>query len=219
MALPRTFNFTAADTTDIVSYDAAFAYSGSGLNSLQIISNQLFGIGASIWNMAVVNGETFNTDQYAEARITTQTNGRQKAVCARLDNLGNGYAWIGSDQYTTSMLAVMTLRTPVQIGSAGTAFHLNDVIRIEVTGTSIVGKINGSTDVTTTDSTYSSGKAGIGLYGSGGGTALDDFTVDSINSSVNNTVSASALTSIYNLQTVIVSATIFGVQSYVTIRL
>src|SRR5947208_1374225 len=95
MALPRTFAFTAADGTDLVTYSSAFAYSKpSGSAGMQILSNHVLGQVASVENLAIVNGETFNADHYAEAKVVA-IGSRKKGLTGRMDTVGNGYAFYG----------------------------------------------------------------------------------------------------------------------------
>ena len=182
MALPRTFAFTAADGTDLVTYDSAFAYSGSGSNAIDIASNQAEGAGFSVENLAVVSAETFNADQYAQATVGVAINGRKKGLCARMDGSGNGYVWYGSgaSSYGNMYIMLEVLRTPTQLGSYGNPFLTGKVVRLECSGTSIIGKHDGVARVTVTDSTYSSGKAGLAFQGAGGSSSLDDLEVGNL---------------------------------------
>lgn len=181
MSLPRTFTFTGADGTDLVTYDAAFSYSGAGLNLMSISSNTIKGNGASVENLAVVSGETFNADHYAEAKVAA-VGSRIKGLCGRMDGLGNGYAYYGQGpaSYGNQYLMVEILRTPTQLATVGTQMVLNKLIRLECVGNAQTCKHDGSTVLTGSDGTYSTGKPGLAFRDQSTAATLDDLTVDNI---------------------------------------
>lgn len=181
MVLPRTFTFTGANGTDLVTYDAAFSYSGGGLNSMGITSNTIQGIGASVENLAVVSGETFNTDHYAEAKVT-QVGSRNKGVCGRMDGSGNGYAFYGKgpSSYGNRYLVIEVLRTPTTLSSDSSPMLINKLIRLECVGSAQTCKHDGVTVLTGSDATYSSGKPGLAFPSQSTAATLDDLVVDDL---------------------------------------
>ncbi len=190
MALPRTFTFTAADGTDLVTYDSAFAYSGAGLNAIDVVSNAVKGNGASVENIAVVNAETFNNNQYSQGVVAVALNGRLKGLCARMDGSGNGYVWYGAGpaSYGNMYMMLEILRVPTQIGTYGASFAPTKTARMECNGTTIIGIFDGTTRVSVTDATYSSGKAGLAFRGSGGAANMDDLEVGNLTSTATSDI-------------------------------
>ncbi len=182
MALPRTFAFTGADGTDLVVYDSAFAYAGAGLNAIALTSNHVAGNGYSVENLAVVDAETFNNDQYAQGVVALALNARTKGVCARMSSLGSGYVWYGygPSSYGGMLLVLEVLRVPTTLGSYGSSFLVNKIVRLECSGTTMTGLHDGVARVTVTDSTYASGKAGLAFQTAGGGSELDDLEVGNL---------------------------------------
>jgi hypothetical protein len=68
-----------------------------------------------------------------------------------------------------------------QIGSSvtGVTISANDVIRLEVSGTNLTGKINGVTKITGSDSAVTTGAPGF-YIGSGSTTSWDNFAADNL---------------------------------------
>lgn len=120
---------------------------------------------------------TFSNDQYAEATITqVGTDEQRMGLCVRA-SAGNGYVV----QFDTNQFFVekhvayaYTLLDNVAITLA-----TNDLIRLEVSGTTLTVKVNGVQVYTTTDSSLASGAPGVagqGAAASGTYTLLDSWT-------------------------------------------
>ena len=95
----------------------------------------------------------------------------------------NGY-WLRHD-HAAGTLSIQSLAagSPTQLDSVAYTASADDVLRIEASGTSIVGKINGATVLTATDGTYSAeGVVRIHSYQDGASDVydLDDFTQGAI---------------------------------------
>ena len=60
------------------------------------------------------------------------------------------------------------------------AYSVNDVIRLEITGSTIVLKKNGSVVTTITDGTYTTGKPGLSGFGNSTESRGDGWTAGSI---------------------------------------
>lgn len=84
---------------------------------------------------------------------------------------GAGNAYFVQASTTETRLYKKIAGAFTQLGSDAAACAVNDVLYIEVQGTTIVVKINGTTVITVTDASISSGNAGI--WSSEGGTAAD----------------------------------------------
>ena len=130
------------------------------------------------WAMSayVGSGLTFNANQDAVVRVfpTNASNGMGPGV--RMSNSGEtGYVCIGNLQ--VSYLLKMTNGSPVAIGSpsTGPGFSPGDVIRLQVSATSLACNQNGVTIITGTDSSITSGYPGLVGENAPAGSAMDQF--------------------------------------------
>lgn len=168
MALPATENFTGSNG-DQVSTLANWTANSSP--DLDIQSNAAQTDKGSDECADHWDADAFNNDQYAEATVTALANGIFIGVGVRSDTGGalTNYGWYGTpDQGSQLFKNVSGVWT--QIGSTGGNFSVNDVIRLEVNGTTLTPKINGSTEDppgAQTDSSISSGSAGIAGWDDG----------------------------------------------------
>lgn len=174
MTLPATDNFTAANGTDLVTYNASWTYNGG---VFAINSNAVYSNSAGIETGAHWNADAFNNDQYAQGVCAIIAALRWIGVAVRCHASAQtyyGYYGSNADRYLFKEVAA----TWTQIGSAGGAFIAADVIRLEVSGTTLTPKLNGSTDATIgaqTDSAISSGSAGISGSSLSTVVSLDDW--------------------------------------------
>lgn len=169
MALPATDDFTGNQSDPLsanwTTLDGSWVI---GVNTANNASSQ--------GNAAYWNADTFNDDQYSQCTVSGagSSNGGGPGVrmaatrgyIAVVDSSSqiSVYAWTGDEGYTL-------------LGSAFTGLTLaeSDVIRLEVSGTTLTLKQNGASLGTRTDSNYSSGSAGIFAYQLNLPVALDDW--------------------------------------------
>jgi hypothetical protein len=165
MALPATEDFTGA----------AAALSGSWTQQNGATTVNKNGSGAGVCSggaqsFAFWNADTFNAAQYAQLKIVSVTTDTQyDDVGVRMSGTGGSYnAYV---VYTDG--ASGTLHTAIAKEVAGSETELlaltvtlaaNDILRIEVNGTTISAYKNGVLIASTTDATFSSGSAGLGLF-------------------------------------------------------
>jgi hypothetical protein len=128
--------------------------------------------------MAAYTGSTltFNANQSATVRVfpTNSSNGIGPAV-RMSTSAETGYACYGN--LSVSYLTAITNGTDLGIGSpsTGPGFKWGDVIRVQVSGTSLSCYQNGFPIITATNSLISSGYPGIVAANAPAGSAIDDF--------------------------------------------
>lgn len=148
---------------------------------LQIVSNQAAGDAGGNWPLSIWTADSFPDDQYCQATYaggTTFVTVFVRAAANGSNHLtGYGFyfrlsdhAW-GLDRFNGDSTA-----THLQSGIG--SFSAGDVLRIEAVGTEISAFINGAPFASGTDSTYTSGSAGLGITGSDA--QADDWSAGSM---------------------------------------
>lgn len=177
MALPATEDFTGTNSTAVrtlTNWDGASS-SGFGGGACVVQSNEAQ---AAARTGAVRTGidwwatDTFDNDQYSQATVTAIASGVYIGVAVRCSGTDNGSNMTGYLFYSDSTdgCYIDEYSNGNYIGTlagAGTAFAVNDVIRLEVEGTAIRGYVNGNLRLSATDSSITGGQAGICAYDSG----------------------------------------------------
>lgn len=131
------------------------------------------GVGASLTTntsaVAFYNATSAANDQFAQGTLNFQgypTSNEAVGVCVRVNSSGSGYCatfYIANNQaYIVNMVAGVF--TGVVIAD-GTSWTPGDVMRLEVVGTTLTLKRNGTTTASQADSTYTAGQYGIGFWG------------------------------------------------------
>lgn len=162
-ALPASTTFPGASGTSLPTADArwtisagAFAVDGSGR----------VGPNGSNDSLAWWNADTFAADQYSEVVIGAFTgSGTYVGAAVRVSAGGNGYALYRSPDDSTVYLDKYVSGVGTTLLSLSGTWAVGDTIRLEVQGTTLTAKRNGTTINTTTDSSLATGQAGIFGYG------------------------------------------------------
>lgn len=176
----RTDSFTRANSGDLGSNWGVVT--GFTSKTLAISSNQV-GPGSSESSLCFQywSADTFANDQYSEAKVLAiSTSVYIVAVTVRsssgaLTQYSGGFMGsVYGDTHPRIWKWVSGSRTDLAVNS-GVDIAANDVIRLEVSGTGLTLKVNGVSQVTTTDSSVTSGKPGLEAQNSlGNGTVLID---------------------------------------------
>jgi len=168
MGLPATEDFTYADGSSLEPGTTPnwTDFAGS-TRRMRIASNQLTVGSAGIDDFAAWNADTFVNDQYSQIVIKAISNGQYLGPAVRCSLVAStcyfAYADDGSDgiYIVKRVIGVSTdLNTSLGVGWA-----VNDVIRLEVSGSNLTLKKNGSTVLTASDSDIASGAAGVCGFG------------------------------------------------------
>jgi len=167
MALPATDNFNRGDSSDLgTNWDVIY---GAGH---QIASNACAcntgsedgWDGAEVWN-----ADSFDDDHYSSATVSTAPGaGGATGLAVRCDPTPDDYFYgYSSDNANAYLFKVVNGSFTTH--DSGTAWTNGNTIRLEAEGTSITALKNGSNDTSVsspwTDSSISSGSAGVSGYG------------------------------------------------------
>lgn len=166
LALPAIDNFTGISSDPLsgnwTTIAGSFDQGGGGT------ARSSFGGGAV--SNAYWNADAFGNDQYAQAAITIGGGG-VAGPSVRVSNAGgvNRYSYLsyGSGTYLSKVVAGGSEVVLIDYGGTP-AFTNGDLLRIEVSGTTITAKLNGSTVGTQSDASLSSGSGGMMSYLAGG---------------------------------------------------
>lgn len=150
---------------------------------LQIISNQAAGDGGGNWPISLWTADSFPDDQYIEVTMIGT------AISPFVVCMGRG-ATNGSGEFIGYMFGARLSDSVWAIwrvdgASAATAldsgigsFSSGDVLRFELVGSALAGFQNGSPLASASDSTYTSGAAGLGIGSSDA--KADDWSAGSM---------------------------------------
>lgn len=179
MALPKTDSFTTGSDQHLHDYDANWVDNNSAVWSVVASTDDAYqstsgtgGEGAAHWA-----GDTFDDNQYAQGKITA-VSGNSIGVSVRCSSGSTGTYYGFYCTITDHYLFKLVVGGFTQIGSTDTTNGaVNEIIRLEVSGTSLTPKINGAVwgQGAKTDDAIDSGYAGLTGYSSGTGCRIDDF--------------------------------------------
>lgn len=170
------FNFNSAAET-LTSWNPSWTYAGTSLFSVGTIGGSVgacWSAAGNVIQLARWNADTFNNDQFAQAVIETLGSGSYAGVSVRLNTAGTmtGYYVLFSNNNDLS-LRKMLAGSETVISTLTRTNAVGETIRLEVSGTTLSVKVNGSVVIgPTTDSSITGGSAGIGGYGNDGGTTM-----------------------------------------------
>jgi len=171
LSLPVTDNFNRTDANPLNGDWTKV----TGYYDLKIVSNAVIPITDSAWaGYHRPVSESWPNDQYAQLKIVNDGMG-WRGLFVRVNNDNNMYAlhWDESSWYVKRVDA--TVETT--LGSSGSwTVTTTDTIKFSVVGTTLTVYKNGVSQGTRTDSTYSSGNPGFGMYsGVPSGSGVDDW--------------------------------------------
>ena len=176
-----TDSFTASNGTQLTGYSANWSL-GNALASDFIIDTNAIRtpFNRAITLFAYYSG-SFSNDQFAEGKIAQVGSvGQYMGVVVRSGE-GNGYGcYVTSGAFNVWKTVSYSWTS---LASGGITLNAGDVIRLEVSGTTLTAKQNGSTLWSGADSALSSGAPGItgtGEAASGTYTLLDDWVGDDL---------------------------------------
>lgn len=172
-ALPATDAFTGTNGTALQTYSTNWTINAGGFqintNSVACSQNNE---GGAHWN-----ADSFNNDQYAQATVSAIGSGFFIGLGVRESASGATYYGIYYDN-GVGQLFKNVAGTWTQLGSNSVGVSSSDVLRLEAAGTTITPKKNGATTGTPgaqTDSSISSGFAGLSCWGNSTGSRVDDW--------------------------------------------
>lgn len=174
MALPATDAFTGTDNTVLTTYSSNWSFNAG---TFRIQSNAVRPDTGATDGAAFWNADSFNANQYAQGTIVARSGGAYLGVAARCAAAGvDTFYGYEADSADLAYLFKHVAGVSTTISTAA-VFAVNDVVRLEASGTSLTCKRNGSADTigTQTDSSIASGSAGISGAGGSTGARLDTW--------------------------------------------
>lgn len=152
---------------------------GSSSANINLTSNAIVASAAGdkfyYWNAA-----SFNNDQYSQTRYPTFSSSSFDGgpACRILTTGLQGY-WTSPRDASLSEQAIHKLvaASYSTVATALTTFANGDTLRMECSGSSVLGKKNGTTIVSATDTSIASGPAGVFIYE---GVTLDDWQAENL---------------------------------------
>ena len=174
MALPATDNFNGTTGDALTTYSSNWTINDGGfdIQSSAVAPDAAGGDHCAHWN-----ADTFDDDQYSEiTRVAVGTTWFGVTVRASTSAADTFYIYRASS--SAKELNRVLVGARITLASDATGVSVNDVQRIEAEGTTITPMLNGSEDTgvgAQTDSSISSGAAGIGGFGNSTTTRGDDW--------------------------------------------
>lgn len=176
-ALPATDAFTTGADAALTTYSGSWSLNFGNFQVLAA-SDDFYANSAGNESGAFHNVETYSNDQYAQVSITALSDAGFVGAATRCGAAGVGsyYHFYVAD--TSSYLAKMVTGTWTQLGSSGAGAAVGNVIRLESNGTTHTPKVAGATQNppnAQTDTSLTSGKAGISGWTNSNQTRADNF--------------------------------------------
>lgn len=174
MALPATDTFTGSNGTQITAHSGSWTLNAGDFD---IQSNALAPDSGGNECGAHWNADTFDDDQYAEATYVAGQALFATGIAVRCHASAATYYGFYIDPFsgTNSYLFKQVAGSWTQIGSNIGNPATSSVIRLEAEGTTLRVIDDGSTIRTSTDSSISSGYAGVAGYGDTTGARIDNW--------------------------------------------
>lgn len=176
MALPATDAFTAANGTVLTTYSASWTNNNG---SFAINTNSVHPNNGAVDDQAAHwNADVFSNDQYSQGTIVALGATIFIGVSVRCHASAFTFYCIDSDSADGTYLSKYVAGVYTALGSTGSVLVVSDVLKLEVSGTTLTPKKNGSLLVTPgaqTDSAIASGSAGIAGAGNGTTSRLDSW--------------------------------------------
>lgn len=198
MSLPQTYDFAGSGALSAIWT----AITGEGTPRCQLDHGEVTSVGVDAG--AYDNSNTYNNDQYAQAlaRTCAAASVNFVSVVVRCSTSARTYYCAGVFGTLGGSVTYEIFKrvggTKTTLGSTGTTtVNANDLIRLEISGTTLTFKVNGSTITTRTDSGIASGQAGFFMFADTGAQSdatLDDWQGDNLSAASGGPLAPSTLT-------------------------
>jgi hypothetical protein len=178
MALPATDDFTTGSDQAIEDYSANWTIN-SGAMQVLAASDDVHSNTASADTGAHWNADTFDDDQYSQATVSALSGTYiYIGICARAAASAETYYFYESANNDKKYLTKRVAGSNTELASSANVWSASDDVRLETNGTTITPILNASTDTdlgAQTDSSITSGSAGVMGWGSGNVARVDDW--------------------------------------------
>ena len=146
-------------------------------NNIQIVSNQVTGTNAGTNNSAYYGGVTFEVDGYVQARLKSVSSSFGGVTFRHSTSAATYYSAHFQPGTSTTYITTWIAGGATDITtSTGITWAINDVMRLEVEGTTLTLFKNGSQVLQGTNGDITAvGQAGLHIYSNASDIAFDDF--------------------------------------------
>jgi hypothetical protein len=149
---------------------------GSITGTVQILSHTATEGSTTAFALAFWNAVAFPSNQYSEMSFSSFGSSSADGPSVRSTSGGNCYATVYVNSASQLYIIKITAGSlTVLTGPVSVTFHLGDVLRLEAIGTALTAKINGVSQLSTTDSTFTSGAAGMFFSGNGAASGASQY--------------------------------------------
>lgn len=183
MALPATDTFTTATDQNLDVYSSNWTDNGDAFD-VQASTDTVLSTSGD-YRVAWWNADTFDNDQYSEAEVSALGSGAYMGVAVRASGAaGSEDAYVTYTDSGTCYLEKIVGGTVTELSSTSGP-STGQVLRIEAEGSTITVKYDGSTTgapSSTTDSSITSGSAGLAVAFSSASTRFDNWEGGNISS-------------------------------------
>lgn len=174
-AIPATDTFTRADSVNDLGPNWTAQDVG---HPLGILGQRVYATTFTSWSTSFWSADTFSANQASEWRViddgfagilvTVRASGTTEAT--------QQFYGIAADQSGGSI--VLVTGGAMSVIAPFVAVFNGDLVRLEVCGSTVTGKVNGATQGAVTDATLVSGQPGGGMFDLN--TLIDDWTGDNV---------------------------------------
>lgn len=187
MALPATDNFNRTDGGLGSNWTAA--YGALAILSNQVRPNNVGDEAGLYWN-----ADTFAADQYSQATYAVAGANDAIGVAVRMSGSGaTANYYMAYCDGATLYLGKVINGVWSQIGATDSGWAAGDLIRLEVEGTTLRVKRGSTTRLTATDSSISSGSAGLAGYNAFSAGRIDNWEGGNLSAGGAQTITATGL--------------------------
>ena len=176
MALPFSDSMTDTNGTNITTHDSGYTVLEGACD---IQSNTAQGNAAG-YNFIAWTADTFEDDQSSEAIIDFDVEDAAIATgpSVRLATGTDGYSYTSTG--ATTGLYRFDNTSGTALGGAGSSWADTDEVRLEMVGSAVEAFLNDVSDISETDSTYTSGDAGWMHYGDATNIRIDSILLSNM---------------------------------------
>jgi hypothetical protein len=156
----------AADSFARANSSSLGANWASNFSAAMVVSGNAAGAQNAQYGEQSWTGQTFNADQFSRATIAS-LDGNGVGVLVRLAGAGvdTGYLYFCSTASSSRVLQKRVAGASTTLATAsGGSCAVNDVIELDVVGTSLIALHNGTVDLSVSDGSISSGAPGVAAY-------------------------------------------------------
>ncbi len=179
MSLPASDNFNRADQNPI-----AGNWTNVTSDAMALASNVVWPGAGSNYAVAYWNADTFGNDQLSQATLGGASISSTYGGPACRIQSGALTAYFFGDILGVYQLIYIAAGSSTVLATGSGTPTAGDVLKLEMSGTGLTGKVNGVSNATATDSALASGQAGLFGYGAIGNVTLDDWSGDNIGGGV-----------------------------------